>query len=35
MHIVRSYSANAKINIKNLKEVKKMSGVLDVFTGKI
>ena len=34
MHIVRSYSANAKINIKNSKEVKKMSGVLDIFTGK-
>ena len=33
MHIVRSYSANAKINIKNSGEVKKMSGVLDVFTG--
>ena len=34
MQIVRSYSANAKINIKNSKEVKKMSGVLDIFTGK-
>ena len=33
LHIVRSYSANAKINIKNTGEVKKMSGVLDVFTG--
>jgi len=33
MHIVRSHSANAKINIKNSKEVKIMSGVLDVFTG--
>ena len=33
MHIVRSYSANAKINIINSGEVKKMSGVLDVFTG--
>ena len=33
MQIVRSYSANAKINIKNSGEVKKMSGVLDVFTG--
>ena len=33
MHIVRSYSANAKINIKNSVEVKKMSGVLGVFTG--
>ena len=33
MHIVRSYSANAKIKIKNSGEVKKMSGVLDVFTG--
>ena len=33
MHIIRSYSANAKINIINSGEVKKMSGVLDVFTG--
>ena len=33
LHIVRSYSANARINIKNFCEVKKMSGVLDVFTG--
>ena len=33
LHIVRSYSANAKINIKNSGSVKKMSGVLDVFTG--
>ncbi len=34
MHVVRSYYANAKINIKNSKEVKRRSGVLDVFTGK-
>ena len=35
MHIVRSYCANARIKIKNSKEVKKKLGVLDVFTGKI
>ena len=34
LHIVRSYSANAKINIKDLGLVKKMVGVLEVFTGK-
>ena len=34
MYIVRSTSANAKINLINTKEVKKRSGVLDVFTGK-
>lgn len=33
MHVVRSYSANAKINIKNSSSVKKISGVLEVFTG--
>ncbi len=33
MHIVRSSSANAKININNSSEIKKMSGVLEVFTG--
>ena len=33
LHIVRSYSANARINIKNSEEVKKKLGVLDVFTG--
>ena len=30
LHIVRSYSANAKINLRNTGEVKKMSGVLDL-----
>ena len=34
LNIVRSYSANAKITIINSGSVKKMSGVLDVFTGK-
>ena len=34
LQIVRSYSANAKINIKNSDSVKKMTGVLGVFTGK-